>query len=51
VEINVGKVLRLWAEPLLLVDGEVVGDERNRHGRALGVRGKAQARSGLPSEL
>jgi hypothetical protein len=46
VEINAGKVLRLQAAPLLLLGGEVAGDERNRHGRALGVQGKAQARSG-----
>jgi hypothetical protein len=51
VEINAGKVLRLWAVSLLLLGGEVTGDERNEHGRALGVRGKAQARSGRPGEL
>jgi hypothetical protein len=43
VEINAEKVLRLQAAPLLLLGGEVAGDKGNDHGRALGVRGKAQA--------
>ena len=51
MEINAGKVLWLWAAPLLLLGGEVAGDKRNGHDRALGVQGKAQARSGRPSEL
>jgi hypothetical protein len=51
VEINAGKVLRLWAAPLLPLGGEVAGDERNRHGRALGAWGRAQERSGRPGKL
>jgi hypothetical protein len=51
VEINAGNVLRLWAAPLLPLGGEVTGDERNVHGRALGACGRAQARSGRPGEL
>jgi hypothetical protein len=42
VEFNTGKVLRLRAAPFLTLGGEVAGDVRNEHGRALGVRGKAQ---------
>lgn len=37
MEINTGKVLRLRAAPLLLLGGEVAGDKRNDHDRALGV--------------
>jgi hypothetical protein len=51
VEINAGKVLRLPVVPLLAISGEVTGDERNGHGRALGAWGRAQARSGRPGEL
>jgi hypothetical protein len=51
VEINAGKVLRLRVAPLLPLSGEVAGDERNGHGRALGAWGRAQARSGRPGEL
>jgi hypothetical protein len=51
VEINGMKVLRMRAALLLLLGGEVAGDKRNMHDKALGVRGKAQARSGRPDKL